>query len=226
MLSCNSHILLFYSYLPNIIAVSLQVKDICFLLLVFPMVLSCYIHGKIVVKFSNSDISLHRAGMKKWKCQFLSRVQLFVIPWTEAYQAPLSMEFSRQEYWSGLQCPSPEDPPNPGIEPRSPALAGRFFTIWATREAPRAGMVLGQKRAKPNNGPWEICHQQMGKKTEWGFQHLSNQSSFSHLLIIYSTMTYEHLFMVLSIRGTKMALKFWTHMDSKSFQIIFSQPFP
>ena len=51
-------------------------------------------------------------------------------------------------------------------------------------------------------------HPQMGEKTKWGFPHLSNQSSFSHLLIIYSTMTYEHLFMALCIRGTKMALKF------------------
>ena len=45
-----------------------------------------------------------------------------VIPWTVAYQAPLSMEFSRQEYWSGLPFPSPGDFPNPGIEPRSHAL--------------------------------------------------------------------------------------------------------
>ena len=45
-----------------------------------------------------------------------------VIPWTVAYQAPLSMEFSRQEYWSGLPFPSPGDLPDPGIEPRSPAL--------------------------------------------------------------------------------------------------------
>ena len=43
-------------------------------------------------------------------------------PWTAALQAPLSMGFSRQEYWSGLPCPSPEDLPNPGIELRSPAL--------------------------------------------------------------------------------------------------------
>ena len=49
-------------------------------------------------------------------------VQLLVIPWTVARQAPLSMEFSRQEYWSGLPCPPPVDPLNPGIEPRSPAL--------------------------------------------------------------------------------------------------------
>ena len=53
---------------------------------------------------------------------FLSHVRLFVIQWTVAYRAPLSMAFSRQEYWSGVPFPSPGDPPNPGIEPRSPAL--------------------------------------------------------------------------------------------------------
>ena len=60
----------------------------------------------------------------------LSCVQLFAIPWTVARQAPLSMEFSKQEYWSGLPFPSPGDLPVPGIEPESlafPALAGRFF---------------------------------------------------------------------------------------------------
>ena len=51
-----------------------------------------------------------------------SRVRLFVTPGTIAYQTPLSMGFSRQEYWSGLPCPSPGDLPDPGIEPRSPAL--------------------------------------------------------------------------------------------------------
>ena len=49
-------------------------------------------------------------------------VQLLKIPWTIALQAPLSMEFSRQEYWSGLPFPSPEDLPNPGIESMSPVL--------------------------------------------------------------------------------------------------------
>ena len=52
----------------------------------------------------------------------LSRVRLFATPWTVAYQAPLSMGFSRQECWSGLPFPSPGDLPNPGIEPGSPAL--------------------------------------------------------------------------------------------------------
>ena len=67
-----------------------------------------------------------------------SHVQLFVTPWTVAHQAPLSMGFSRQEYWSGLPCPPPGDLPDPGIKPESftsPALAGGFFTISATREA-------------------------------------------------------------------------------------------
>ena len=52
----------------------------------------------------------------------LSHVQLFVTPWTVAHQAPPSIEFSRQEYWSGLPFPSPGDLPNPGIKPGSPAL--------------------------------------------------------------------------------------------------------
>ena len=54
--------------------------------------------------------------------RLLSHVRLFVTPWTAARQAPLSLGFSRQEYWSGLPCPPPGDLPNPGIEPRSPAL--------------------------------------------------------------------------------------------------------
>ena len=52
----------------------------------------------------------------------LSRVLPFATPWTVAYQACPSMEFSRQEYWSGLPFSSPGDLPDPGIEPRSPAL--------------------------------------------------------------------------------------------------------
>ena len=58
-------------------------------------------------------------------------------PWTVAHQAPLSMELSRQEYWSGLPFPIPGDLPDPGIEPTSPvspALAGGFFTMSATWE--------------------------------------------------------------------------------------------
>ena len=58
-----------------------------------------------------------------------SHVWLFATPWTVAHQAPLSMGFFKQEYWSGLLFPSPGVLPNPGIKPTSAALAGGFFTI-------------------------------------------------------------------------------------------------
>ena len=78
----------------------------------------------------------------------------FVTPWTVAQEAPLSMGFTRQEYWSGLPFPSPADLPNPGIKPRSPALAGRFF-IAEPPGKPRVrwgsskGMIRGQPRPRP-----------------------------------------------------------------------------
>ena len=60
--------------------------------------------------------------LRRSEVKSLSRVRLFVTPWTIAYQAPPSMGFSSQEYWSGLPFPSPGDLPYPGIEPWSPAL--------------------------------------------------------------------------------------------------------
>ena len=60
--------------------------------------------------------------------ELLSHVWLFVTPWTVVCQVPLPMGFPRQEYWSGVPFPPPGDLPNSGIEPVSPALAGRFFT--------------------------------------------------------------------------------------------------
>ena len=77
----------------------------------------------------------------KWKCYLLSHVRLFATPWTVACQAPLSVGFSREEYWSGLPFPSLEDLPDSGIKPGSPTLqadplpselAGKpiFYHIW------------------------------------------------------------------------------------------------
>ena len=74
------------------------------------------------------------------KVKSLSRVQLFATPWTVAYQAPLSMGFSRQEYWRGLPFLPPEDLLDPGIEPASPgapALAGGFFITETTGKPTR-----------------------------------------------------------------------------------------
>ena len=79
---------------------------------------------------------------------------LFPTLWTVARQAPLSMGFSRQEYWSGLPFPSPGDLSDPRIEPTSlmsPALAGGFFTASATREALR-------NSTRPELRPtWQAC---------------------------------------------------------------------
>ena len=70
--------------------------------------------------------------------KLLSSVRLFVTPWIVAYQAPPSMGFSRQEYWSGLPFPSPGDLPDPRIEPWSPALQADTLTS----EPPGKPLVL------------------------------------------------------------------------------------
>ena len=84
----------------------------------------------------NRKIKARHRGKLKVSGQFkqkqvvksLSRVRLFATPWTVAYQASPSMGFSRQEYWSGLPFPFPGDLPDPGIEPRSPALEADALT--------------------------------------------------------------------------------------------------
>ena len=90
-----------------------------------------------------------------WRVHVLShfsRVQLFETLWTVAHQAPLSMGFSRQEYWSGLPHPPPGDLPDSGIEPVSPALAGSYFTSSATWGA----HTVGRQREKTEL--WENIH--------------------------------------------------------------------
>ena len=74
---------------------------------------------------------------------YFSHARLLATPWAAAHQAPLSMGFSRQEYWSELLCPPPGDLPHSGIEPASlmsPALTGVFFTTNAAWETPKATM--------------------------------------------------------------------------------------
>ena len=69
-----------------------------------------------------SFIYIHEIRLLSLEVKSLSRVLLIMTPWTATYQAPPSMGFSRQEYWSGVPLPSPGDLPDPGIEPRSPTL--------------------------------------------------------------------------------------------------------
>ena len=71
---------------------------------------------------SSQPPSAEASSIMKVKVKSLSLFQLFATPWTVAHQASLSMAFSRQEYWTGFPFPSPGDLPDPGIEPRSPAL--------------------------------------------------------------------------------------------------------
>ena len=85
--------------------------------------------------------------VSKWNCLF-SHVQLFATPWTIANQAPLSMEFSNQKYWSGKPFPSARDLPDPVIEPRSAAL--RADSRWS--EPPRKWRL--QHQIFLDNGPF------------------------------------------------------------------------
>ena len=79
----------------------------------------------------------------------------FATPWTVACQAPLSMGFSRQKYWSGLPFPSPADLPDPGTELQVSCIAGRFFTTSATRELNYTSIKI--------EDPWADL-------TDWGIQ--------------------------------------------------------
>ena len=86
----------------------------------------------------------------------LSHIQLFTTPWTVS----LSMEFSRQEYWSGLPCPPPGNLSNLGIETKSltsPALADEFFTTIATWEALYRGFVGGYLSVFETDILWVHC---------------------------------------------------------------------
>ena len=84
--------------------------------------------------------------------QSLNHVWLFVTPWTVAHQAPLSMEFSRQAYWSGLPFPTPGDLPNPGTEPRSPTL---------------------RTDSLPSDAPGGLIYSFRGSCRKWGASHMS-----------------------------------------------------
>ena len=107
----------------------------------------------------------------------LSRVQLFVTPWTVALQAPLSMEFSRQEYWSGLSLPIPGYLLNPGIKPAflsSPALTGGFFITSATStEIPPHKQIIPLRRAKKKKCfTRQSSHFRRMKMKQWNSERL------------------------------------------------------
>ena len=109
--------------------------------------------------------------------------------WTLAHQAPLSMGFSRQEYWNGLPCSPPEDLPDPGMETSSltsPALAGKFFTISATWEAPgkHASSLFG-RGTKP--APPRVRPPPPPQSGYWAYRRYFRECCLLDWLIIYST---------------------------------------
>ena len=95
---------------------------ICFYLFLNNLLLTIFMSLNILSHLMCDNFIVFYYEVKWSEMNSLSRVQLFATPWTVVCQAPPSMGFSRQEYWSGLPFPSPGDLPNPGIEPRPPAL--------------------------------------------------------------------------------------------------------
>ena len=91
---------------------------------------------------ADSIISLSTHGVVVWP---LCPVWLFVTPWPVARQAPLSMQFPRQEHWSWLPVPSPRDLPNPGIEPESPALQRNSLPLTTSGAKERVDKYLRHK---------------------------------------------------------------------------------
>ena len=125
-----------------------------------------------------------------------SHVQLFAILWTAVHQAALSMEFSRQEYWSGLPFPIPGDLPNPGLEPMSlmsPALVGGFFTTnttWCFKP-------VIHHPSNSDSSVQSLCHVQLfatpWTAAHWASLSITNSQSLLKLMSIELVMPSNHL---------------------------------
>ena len=105
------------------------------------------------------------------KVKSLSHVWLFATPWTAAHQAPLSLEFSRQEYWRGLPFPSPGDIPDSGIEPRSPILQADSLLSEPPGHISSANLRAERRlsRLRPGLYLWqEPCSAQLTLEQQWG----------------------------------------------------------
>ena len=131
------------------------------------------------------------------KVKSLSRVRLFATLWTVDYQSPSSMEFSRQEQWSGLQVSSPGDLPDTEIEftsPAYPVLAGGFFTTSATWEAQLA--LIGLKSIQFSS--FQVLTRVLLFVTPWTAARqaslsITNAQSLLKLMSITSVMAYNDL---------------------------------
>ena len=128
----------------------------------------------------------------------LSRFQLFATPWTAAHQAPPSMGFSRQEYWSGVPFPSPGDLPNPGIKPRSPAFQADAFTselpgkpdsVYKSENITEKKLSIVKKARsyRTKNGRWQLGVLDYGSEQVGALSQAATQK-------VYITATHEGKF--------------------------------
>ena len=122
----------------------------------------------------------------KVKVKSLSRVRLFATPWTVAHQAPLSMGFTRKEYWSGLPFPSPEDHPDPEIEPRSPALQADALTSEPPRKPDTEPLA---KIHEPYPSNMEIKSGQSDALNLEGDKFTLFHPRWTHIRILWSSKT-------------------------------------
>ena len=115
-----------------------------------------------------------------------------VIPWTVACQAPLSMGFSRWEYWNGLPFPSPEDLPNPGIKPGSPALqADSLLTeLWGK---PLGHRLAGKRRRKERQLNGSAFQEFRGFDKEWRWEGLGREENIEEERWLTSAFNYLHI---------------------------------
>ena len=131
------------------------------------------------------------------KVKLVSCVRLLATPWTAAYQAPPSMGFSRQEYWSGLPCAPPGDLPNPGIKPtslKSPALAVGFFTPSVSLEAGINSKLLVSYEEEI----WkQIClkgqHEATWKREPFTREGERPQEKLTHFILLSQISTFLYL---------------------------------
>ena len=171
--------------------------------------------------------------IRKYLCTCLlscfSRVQLSVTLWTAAQQAPLSMGFSRQEYWSGLPCPPPEDLPDTGTEPASPALQVDSLPTEPpgkpsiTRQPSTIRIYLLQtgngfevqslcSQAKEVDSNYNVCfHSCVGGNVFFATNNYSDTTSFLQgkgELMIYCVIILSHHFLIWGIFALQYCVGF------------------
>ena len=159
------------------------------ILTILPLLYSLRLRTFYLLFCYSSYLLLYHIPRRTCVCvlSHFSHVGFLATLWTVACQAPLSMGFSRQEYWSGFPCPPPGDLPDPGIEPSSvmsPALAGWFFTTsatWVGSLRPRLGGVQ-QKQWLISLMNLQFVQSSVGSGQLYSVQHQLGSAGVEHLL--------------------------------------------